>query len=434
VQYTRYPVLGGGGGGGVSSLNALTGAVTLAAGNNITLTPSWNTITIAETSGGLVPDSGLVFTADLSSSAGYTFDPTKTAFSGGMIIQIPIASDPITPINIANITVTGNSIQKTGGVGGSYDAGAYSAEQITSGNGSVSFTPAPSVASASGLTPTNTTPSYTDIQYAIVTDLSNGFYVFENGTLIAFFGSYSGGDVFSVVVNSGAVAYKKNGVTFYNSAVAPVYPLFFKSSISTANGIINNILFTAPADYDADVITFPAFNYSGVGHVLSFNSSSISDANGPHYTLNGLYWNGSAWVTSNETYAQSNIQTDIGLHIPTLPAADSLLVKMITNDGAVQMSLSALSITYTGQIYPGMTNILAFTSNPSIGGAVSEAMTVTGLLATDTILAVTQMTQGGATRTSLPLIGWDTVVNNGLTAHWVANPGVGAVLLVAVKR
>jgi hypothetical protein len=42
---------GGGGGAGVSSLNTLTGAVTLAAGTNISLTPSGNTITIAGTGG-----------------------------------------------------------------------------------------------------------------------------------------------------------------------------------------------------------------------------------------------------------------------------------------------------------------------------------------------------------------------------------------------
>lgn len=40
------------GGGGVTSLNTLTGAVTLAAGANITLTPVGNTITIASTAGG----------------------------------------------------------------------------------------------------------------------------------------------------------------------------------------------------------------------------------------------------------------------------------------------------------------------------------------------------------------------------------------------
>lgn len=40
------------GGSGVSSLNSLSGAVTIAAGTNVTLTPSGNTITIASTGGG----------------------------------------------------------------------------------------------------------------------------------------------------------------------------------------------------------------------------------------------------------------------------------------------------------------------------------------------------------------------------------------------
>jgi len=47
------PVGSGGGGGGVSSLNTLTGAVTLAAGTNVSLTPSGNTLTIASSAGGL---------------------------------------------------------------------------------------------------------------------------------------------------------------------------------------------------------------------------------------------------------------------------------------------------------------------------------------------------------------------------------------------
>jgi hypothetical protein len=43
--------LSGGGGAGVSSFNALTGAVTISAGSNITLTPSGNNIVIASTGG-----------------------------------------------------------------------------------------------------------------------------------------------------------------------------------------------------------------------------------------------------------------------------------------------------------------------------------------------------------------------------------------------
>jgi hypothetical protein len=89
---------------------------------------------------------------------------------------------------------------------------------------------------------------------------------------------------------------------------------------------------------------------------------------------------------------------------------------------------------WTTAISPPAPQVLALTSNPSVGGAVSEAMTVTGLLTTDTILAVTQKTQGAATRTSLAFIGWNTVVTGGLTAEWVADPGPGAVLVVAISR
>lgn len=50
----------GGGGGGVTALNTLTGALTLAAGSNITITPSGSTLTIASSGGG--------FNGDLSGS------------------------------------------------------------------------------------------------------------------------------------------------------------------------------------------------------------------------------------------------------------------------------------------------------------------------------------------------------------------------------
>lgn len=54
-QYAVPP--GSGSGAGVSSLNSKTGAVTLVAGSNITLTPSGQNITIAASGGGSsIPD------------------------------------------------------------------------------------------------------------------------------------------------------------------------------------------------------------------------------------------------------------------------------------------------------------------------------------------------------------------------------------------
>ncbi len=75
--------------------------------------------------------------------------------------------------------------------------------------------------------------------------------------------------------------------------------------------------------------------------------------------------------------------------------------------------------------------VLVFTSAAGAGGAATEAMTVTGLATTDTILSVTQKTPG---LNSLPLIGYSTQATNALTAIFSADPGAGAVIVVAIKR
>lgn len=85
--------------------------------------------------------------------------------------------------------------------------------------------------------------------------------------------------------------------------------------------------------------------------------------------------------------------------------------------------------TFNQDIVPS--KILTFDSAASVGGAATEAMTVTGLLATDKILAVTQSVKGAA---NLPLLGYNTQIANGLTAVWSATPGAGAVIKVTVLR
>lgn len=75
--------------------------------------------------------------------------------------------------------------------------------------------------------------------------------------------------------------------------------------------------------------------------------------------------------------------------------------------------------------------ILVLTSSAGAGGATTEAMTVTGLAVSDTILSVSQKTPGG---NSLPLLGYSTQASNSLTAIFSADPGAGAVIVVAIKR
>lgn len=75
--------------------------------------------------------------------------------------------------------------------------------------------------------------------------------------------------------------------------------------------------------------------------------------------------------------------------------------------------------------------VLVLTSGAGAGGGATEAMTVTGLLTTDTILSVSQKTPG---LNNLPLIGFSTQATNALTAIFSADPGAGAVIIVAIKR
>lgn len=75
--------------------------------------------------------------------------------------------------------------------------------------------------------------------------------------------------------------------------------------------------------------------------------------------------------------------------------------------------------------------LLSFLSNASAGGSASEVYVVTGLLSTDTVIAVSQSIKGS---NSLPLLGYNTVANNALTGVYSADPGTGAKIVVTVLR
>src|SRR5215471_1691830 len=93
-----------GGGGGVSSFNTLTGAVTLAGGNNVTLTPTGNTITI-DAAGG---SSGV--------SSLNTLTGAVTLAQGNNVTLVPSGN-----------TIT---INAAGGAGGGNPAGPNNAIQL----------------------------------------------------------------------------------------------------------------------------------------------------------------------------------------------------------------------------------------------------------------------------------------------------------------
>lgn len=70
-------------------------------------------------------------------------------------------------------------------------------------------------------------------------------------------------------------------------------------------------------------------------------------------------------------------------------------------------------------------------SSVGVGGAATEALTFEGLGADDQVLAVLQRVPGA---NNLPLLGWSTQIDGGLTAIWSADPGAGAELDVMFRK
>jgi len=75
--------------------------------------------------------------------------------------------------------------------------------------------------------------------------------------------------------------------------------------------------------------------------------------------------------------------------------------------------------------------IIALQSDAGSGGGASEALTITGLKTDDQVLGVTQRVPGA---NSLAMIGWNTLVLDGMTIVWAADPGAGAIVVVLVRR
>lgn len=77
-------------------------------------------------------------------------------------------------------------------------------------------------------------------------------------------------------------------------------------------------------------------------------------------------------------------------------------------------------------------NIVKLTSDASAGGAATEPdLAVTGLLATDIILAVTQKTPGA---NNLALLGYADQKDGSMDFIYFADPGADAIMEVLVAR
>jgi hypothetical protein len=134
----------------------------------------------------------------------------------------------------------------------------------------------------------------------------------------------------------------------------------------------------------------------------------------------GDYTGGTFWTAIGTTSDQAKA---------LLLALKAIQIKAKSFNGVSGLGLGAKS-AISG---PG---VLTLDSGASAGGAATETLTVTGILTTDTLQAVTQF-QKGANGTAL--IDWggasgEVAVANQLPVEWTANPGAGAKVRVVFSR
>src|SRR6478735_6931339 len=118
---------------------------------------------------------------------------------------------------VANLAVQGSTVQKTGGLDGSWDAGAVSVNAIRSGNGFVQVTvDSIDTDRAFGLSNGNSDSSLADIDYAAYL-AHNTLWIYRSGVSLGTFGVLNTGDTVRVSVENGTVRYYLNSNLVYES-------------------------------------------------------------------------------------------------------------------------------------------------------------------------------------------------------------------------
>ena len=151
--------------------------------------------------------------------------------------------------NTVNVTVTGNSLQKTSGCDGCADAGASSVETIGAIGDYVEFTASES--STLRYVGLNRSDRGTGSSMRFAIRLESGHAeVFENGTYRTDT-TFNAGDAFRIRIGlGGVVKYFRNGTLFYKSAqssVDPSLPLLVDASLQSAAATITNaVVYRAP--------------------------------------------------------------------------------------------------------------------------------------------------------------------------------------------
>jgi hypothetical protein len=156
-------------------------------------------------------------------------------------------------------------LTKTGGVGGTWDAGASGVETIA-GDGFVEFTPTDTAkAWAVGLSDVDTNVNYTTIDYGFLfANAAATFEIVENGVTKTAPAAYAAGNVFRVEKRDGGIAYFRNGEMVNVSNVSSLVAVRVDASFNTAASTVDGVRF-----YDGTTLAWKTITWQGVAGVTA---------------------------------------------------------------------------------------------------------------------------------------------------------------------
>lgn len=379
----------------------LTDIVTLATNDNVGIvlddgTIQWTTFSLYATSA--------FFTEGFDSSTGFTFDTTKSEITGGLLQQKDTrptdatfgatytsvidgswGGGTLTGTGTGSPTITGNKLDLSGGTNKyvSYDANLNADSQQV---GTIKFKLTPDYTGFPAATQTlfviTEADANNDNEIAVEQVTGGAINVRlrnETGSLLSYTnqGSFNAisGNTYEFELNwdltTGATrlfidgVQKGSTITTTGTRDANIGLLRIGAALSGTGSpdflmedlvVFSTVQHTAnytpgytlnDTIYLEDLITLPAFTYSGTGDIKQFTAFATTQTGSQKYNIDGQYHNGTSWVTSDDSLAQMNTVAEINTNIATLGAKDTLTLKTRWSVASnTQESVNTLTLSY----------------------------------------------------------------------------------------
>jgi len=191
--------------------------------------------------------------------------------------------EPVVWTNAVNVSVSGNSLTKTGTAG--WTGGAVSTKTL-SANGYVEFTVTPpGTHRVLGLGNGDTNQDVSDVEFGLLLADGGTLAVFERGSYVASFGVPAAGERLRIAVVDGKVRYYRNGQQFHESATAPTFPLRVDTSLNEVGATVSDVMLSGP------------WQEPGSEPIVWMNAVNVSVSGDSITKIGTTGWNGGAVST-----------------------------------------------------------------------------------------------------------------------------------------